>query len=89
MTGARSKDLAIWRQPVAELPERAEADDAEIWPQSVAKLPEQEVVEFLQQLTAEIPWGHNLLILNKLTDPAARLYYLRATAQFSSVASTV
>jgi predicted nuclease of restriction endonuclease-like (RecB) superfamily len=40
------------------------------------------VTEFLQQLVAEVPWGHNLLILNKLTDPAARLYYLRATAQF-------
>ena len=38
--------------------------------------------QFLQQLVAEIPWGHHLLILNKLTDPAARLYYLRATAQF-------
>jgi predicted nuclease of restriction endonuclease-like (RecB) superfamily len=37
---------------------------------------------FLPQLLAEIPWGHNLLILNKLTDPAARLYYLRATARF-------
>ena len=33
-------------------------------------------------LLAEVPWGHHLLILNKLTDPAARLYYLRATAQF-------
>ena len=32
-------------------------------------------------LTA-IPWGHHLLILNKLTNPAARLFYLRATAQF-------
>jgi predicted nuclease of restriction endonuclease-like (RecB) superfamily len=31
---------------------------------------------------AEIPWGHHLLILNKLTAPAARLFYLRATAQF-------
>ena len=40
------------------------------------------VVEFLRQLVAEIPWGHNLLILNKLTDPAARLYYLHATARF-------
>ena len=27
-------------------------------------------------------WGHHLLILDKLTDPAARLYYLRATARF-------
>ena len=31
---------------------------------------------------AEIPWGHHLLILNKLTAPAARLFYLRATTQF-------
>jgi hypothetical protein len=38
--------------------------------------------EFLPRLVAEIPWGHNLLILNKLTDPAARLYYLQATAHF-------
>ncbi len=40
-----------------------------------------DAVEFLQQLVAEIPWGHHLLILNKLADPAARLYYLRATAR--------
>jgi predicted nuclease of restriction endonuclease-like (RecB) superfamily len=33
-------------------------------------------------LLKEIPWGQNLLILKKLTDPAARLWYLRATAQF-------
>jgi predicted nuclease of restriction endonuclease-like (RecB) superfamily len=38
--------------------------------------------EFLRQLVAEIPWGQHLLILNKLTAPAARLWYLRATAQF-------
>jgi len=40
------------------------------------------VPEFLRQLVAEIPWGHNLLILNKLSDPVERLYYLRATDQF-------
>ena len=38
--------------------------------------------QFLRQLVAEIPWGHHLLILNKQSDPAARLYYLRATARF-------
>ena len=36
----------------------------------------------LRQLVAEIPWGHHLLILNALTEPAPRLYYLKATAQF-------
>jgi len=47
-----------------------------------AQLTDLKVIEFLRQLVAEIPWGQNLLILNKLTDPATRLYYLRATARF-------
>ena len=88
-------DKAIWRQAVAELPGRTKADNAEILRQPVAefdrghnrlqpvaKLTEVKAIEFLRQLVAEIPWGHNLLILNKLTDPAAKLYYLRATARF-------
>ena len=66
----------ILRQPVAEF------DKDNKQPQATAKLAESKVIEFLQQLVAEIPWGHNLLILNKLIDPAARLYYLRATARF-------
>lgn len=33
-------------------------------------------------LLTGVPWGQHLLILKKLTDPAARLYYLRATARF-------
>ena len=56
----------ILRQPVAEL----ENDRTE------------QATEFLRQAVAEIPWGHNLLILNKISDFDARLYYLRATAQF-------
>ena len=32
-------------------------------------------------MVASIPWGHHANILAKLADPAARLYYLRATAQ--------
>ncbi len=56
--------------------------DETIWRQAVAKLKETNPAQFLRQLVAEIPWGHNLLILNKLADPAASLYYLRATAHF-------
>ncbi len=33
-------------------------------------------------LLAAVPWGQNLLILKKSIDPAARIYYLRATARF-------
>jgi predicted nuclease of restriction endonuclease-like (RecB) superfamily len=75
-------DETIWRQVVAKLPRGVKAADAEIWLQPVAKLTNEAIIELLQQLIAEIPWGQNLLILNKLTDPAARLYYLRATARF-------
>lgn len=35
----------------------------------------------LRQLVAEIPWGQNLLILNKIEKPLARLWYLLATAR--------
>jgi hypothetical protein len=48
--------------------------------QAAAKMTESKVMELLRQFVAEVPWGQNLLILNKLSDPAARLYYLRATA---------
>jgi predicted nuclease of restriction endonuclease-like (RecB) superfamily len=37
--------------------------------------------EKLRQLVAEIPWGHNILILQRAQDPIARSYYLEATAR--------
>jgi len=60
------------RQVVAELGKKG------IQRQPVAKLS----AEFLQQLVAEIPWGHHLLILNKTTDAIERLYYIDASAKF-------
>lgn len=36
----------------------------------------------VKELVAAIPWGHHANLLAKLNDPAARLYYLRATAEF-------
>ena len=68
---------SILRQPVAEL------DAGEISLQPGVNLGDGEAPgQFLRQLVAEIPWGQNLLILNKLSVPAARLWYLRATASF-------
>jgi len=37
--------------------------------------------EKLKQLVSEIPWGQNILILQKVKNLEARLYYLKATAQ--------
>jgi len=35
-----------------------------------------------QRFAFDIPWGHNVLILQKIKTADARLYYLRATARF-------
>ena len=34
--------------------------------------------EYLRQLVAEIPWGHNLLIMNRIKDYDTRSYYLES-----------
>lgn len=35
----------------------------------------------LQQLVGEIPWGHNILIMQRVKEDSARRYYLEATAR--------
>ncbi|MGB7987988.1 MAG: PDDEXK nuclease domain-containing protein [Candidatus Methylophosphatis roskildensis] len=42
----------------------------------------EKLAQAARELVASVPWGHHVLMLGKLSDPAARLYYLRATAQF-------
>lgn len=37
--------------------------------------------EFVQQLVAQIPWGHNVRILDYVKDPPEREWYIRATIQ--------
>jgi len=44
--------------------------------------PETEILaQAVREFIAAIPWGHHVFMLGILADPAARLYYLRATAQ--------
>lgn len=38
--------------------------------------------QFVRELVAIVPWGHHANALSKLTNPAARLYYLRAASRF-------
>ena len=57
--------------------------------QAVTELPDgfqlaaepQKLAQAVRELVARVPWGHHINHLAKLTDPAARLYYLRAIAQ--------
>jgi predicted nuclease of restriction endonuclease-like (RecB) superfamily len=46
-------------------------------PQAVAEIPE----PILPQAVAEIPWGHNIVLVEKIKDPAERLWYARRTVE--------
>ena len=61
---------------------RAYADPL-IWLQPVAKLKKKSAPALsLQENFVAVPWGQHLIILNKVTEMAARLHYLRATFRF-------
>ncbi|MBL8024263.1 MAG: DUF1016 family protein [Elusimicrobia bacterium] len=47
-----------------------------------APVPARKAPSFLQQLVEELPWGHHLLLLEKIKPPLARLYYIRASVRF-------
>ena len=38
--------------------------------------------QFVQQVVAQIPWGHNVRILDKLSDAEEREWYIRQTTQY-------
>lgn len=44
---------------------------AEAWPEA----------EFVQQPVAQLPWGHNLVLLTQLKDPQERLFYASKSAE--------
>jgi predicted nuclease of restriction endonuclease-like (RecB) superfamily len=75
-------DPQILRQAVAEFEKIDRLNDL---PQPLAEIDtvaaQPAPAGFLRQVVAEIPWGHHLQILNKVETPAARLFYLRATAK--------
>ena len=40
------------------------------------------LAQAVREMAASVPWGHHVLMLGRIADPAARLYYLQATARF-------
>jgi predicted nuclease of restriction endonuclease-like (RecB) superfamily len=76
----------ILPQPVAKSP------SSEILPQAVAKLTSLEMTQTpsaqlavtedlakLQQLVAQLPWGHNVILIEKVKNLRARLWYVQQT----------
>lgn len=93
LESTKEAEDSVWPQVVAKLTGQsagaiqqqsaAELGGAEKWRQPVAKIgPDENGIQFLRQLVAEIPWGHHLVILNKLSNFTTRLWYLQATARF-------
>jgi predicted nuclease of restriction endonuclease-like (RecB) superfamily len=76
----------IVQQPVAQLSEPAkrpvvlaQLPSSEISPQAAAKLVVPDDLTKVQQLVAQIPWGQNVILLDKVKDPSARLWYMQQT----------
>ena len=42
----------------------------------------EDLAQAVREMAVDIPWGHHINLLIKIGDPAARLYYLQATARF-------
>jgi predicted nuclease of restriction endonuclease-like (RecB) superfamily len=51
------------------------------WRQAADEIAQQPASEFVRQLVAQIPWGHNLLIINKIENQAEALFYVRKTIE--------
>ena len=76
--------FAIPQRPVAELPETSLAD--KIRPQPVAEFvpndSEQQAqvsgeTQIVQRVIAQLPWAHNVILIQKLKDLPTRLWYAR------------
>ena len=37
--------------------------------------------EFVQQVVAQIPWGHNIVLLDKITDMDEHKWYIKKSAE--------
>lgn len=41
-----------------------------------------DLAQVVRELAGQIPWGHHVMLMGRVADPAARLYYLQASARF-------
>jgi predicted nuclease of restriction endonuclease-like (RecB) superfamily len=72
---ARMDDSLILQQPVAR------KDNSEKVPQPVAQLEGSNVSFKLQQFVAHLPWGHNILLIEKVKNLSIRLWYMQKTIE--------
>ncbi|QDT06914.1 hypothetical protein K227x_53380 [Rubripirellula lacrimiformis] len=67
--------VSFWNQPDS-IGKQAVSKSDPNWKQVVAKL-----APDAKQLVSQIPWGHNILLLQKLDRPADALFYVQKTIE--------
>lgn len=72
--------LPIMPQAVAQL-QQAENKDVLKVPQAVGPLTVNELSVIMQRLVAQIPWGHNILLMERVKDLSSRFWYMEQTIQ--------
>lgn len=78
---AYTKELTIVPQPVRQFVPTVVAQPVRQLPHEPAAIASAPDGVNLPQAVAEIPWGHNIVLLQKLKDPKQRLWYARKTVQ--------
>ncbi|CAG0938860.1 partial Putative nuclease YhcG, partial [Candidatus Brocadiaceae bacterium] len=73
-------DPAILQQAVAKLQQPENKDVLKV-PQAVGQLPVNEHSVIVQRLVAQIPWGHNILLMERVKDLSSRFWYMEQTIQ--------
>jgi predicted nuclease of restriction endonuclease-like (RecB) superfamily len=73
-------DPAILQHAVARLQQPENKDVLKV-PQAVDQLPVNEHSVIVQRLVAQIPWGHNILLMEKVKDLSSRFWYMEQTIQ--------
>lgn len=68
----------IVQQPAAQLPSAQNlTSTSEISPRPVAKLPDAPSVALVQQLAAQLPWFHHVVLMEKIKDLPIRVWYMQ------------
>jgi len=65
-------------QPVAKLEERTHAPKMS---QAVAKIAAKTIIENIYPFITNIPWGHNIILMEKVKDMTSRLWYMQKTIE--------
>ena len=73
------EEPSILQQAVAKLPEASTRVETLL--RTEAKIGISDHNQSLQQLVAKIPWGHNILLMEKVKDLPTRFWYMRQTIE--------